>query len=268
MRLKPPTLLLARPDSGRGGRRLAGLALAGWVVCSALAGAAGVEATAQNKPVAGTPAAAPAGQVNPPEPQSAAPHSFGYAAGPVHNPAALLGGGKIVREALQKGGYIIYMRHGRTDLDQIGRESGNRAEGKIDMAKCVTQRNLSEEGRAELKAAGEQFRKAAIPIDKTLASPYCRTKETAALFTPRLQVVPVLASFNSVPAREGELERLFSQRPAPGKNTLIVAHGLTLRGLTGFAIGEGHALVMEPGNFKTIVARIAPNEWAGVASAR
>ena len=78
----------------------------------------------------------------------------------------------------------------------------------------------------------------------------------------------MLASFSQVPAKEGELARLFSQRPAAGKNTLIVAHGLTLHGLTGFAIGEGHAVVLEPGNFKTIVARIAPLEWAGVAIAR
>jgi broad specificity phosphatase PhoE len=211
---------------------------------------------------------APTGNVSLPEPQAVAPQSFGYAAGPVHNPVPLLGGGKTVREALQKGGYIIYVRHGRTDLDQISRESGNRAEGKIDLARCATQRNLSEEGRAELKLAGDQFRKAAIPIDKTLASPYCRTKETAAYFTPKVQVLPLLASFSAEPPRAGALEQLFSQKPATGKNTLIVAHGLTLRGLTGFAIGEGHALVMEPGNFKTIVARIAPQEWAGVASVR
>ena len=43
---------------------------------------------------------------------------------------------------------------------------------------------------------------------------------------------------------------------------------MTLRTLTGFAIGEGHALVLRPGDFKTIVARIAPGEWAGVAGGR
>lgn len=221
-----------------------------------------------------------------PEPQAVAPQSFGYAAGPIHNPAPLLGGGKAVREALQKGGYIIYFRHGRTQLDQVGLETGNRAEGKINFARCDTQRNLSDEGRAELTAAGEAFRQAAIPLDKTYASPYCRTKETAALLVagapsgvgvgaaaaaargPRVQELPLLAGFPQTDGRSAQLEQLFSQRPAPGKNTLIVAHGMTLRTLTGFAIGEGHALVLRPGDFKTIVARIAPGEWAGVAGGR
>ena len=223
-----------------------------------------------------------------PEPQAIAPQSFGYAAGPIHNPVPLLGGGKAVREALRKGGYIIYFRHGRTQLDQVSLESGNRAEGKINFARCDTQRNLSDEGRAELKAAGEAFRKAAIPLDKTYASPYCRTKDTAVFLVAgsssgagtgggagantRVQELPLLAEFSPSEARPEDrlarLEQLFSQRPAPGKNTLIVAHGLTLRALTGFAIGEGHALVLEPGDFKTIVARIAPGEWAGVGSGR
>ena len=206
------------------------------------------------------------GLAAPPEPQAPAPQSFGYSASPEHNPAALLSGGKAVREALQKGGYIIYIRHGRTDLNQISREAGNRAAGQIDLARCSTQRNLSDEGRAELKTAGEHFRQAAIPVDKTFASPYCRTRETAAFFAPRVQTLPVLASFNQA-GGPADLQRLFTQRPAPGKNTLIVAHGMTLRGLTGFALGEAHALVLEPGNFKTIVARISPHEWAGVALA-
>ena len=157
------------------------------------------------------------------------------------------------------------------------------SEGQIDFARCDTQRNLSDEGRAELKAAGDAFRAAAIPLDKVLASPYCRTRETAAYFAPRgtpsaqssaagsglrVQERPLLAGDLQSEPKTAQLEQLFSQRPAPGKNTLIVAHGMTLRAVTGFAIAEGHALVLEPGNFKTIVARIAPGEWAGVASGR
>lgn len=218
-----------------------------------------------------------------PEPQAVAPQSFGYSASPIHNPVPLLGTGRAVREALHKGGYIIYFRHGRTQLDQVGRESGNRAQGKIDFAHCDTQRNLSEEGRAELKAAGEAFRAAAIPLDKVLASPYCRTRETAAYFVPRgtpsaqstgagsslrVQEQPLLAGDLQSEPKTAQLEQLFSQRPAPGKNTLIVAHGITLRAVTGFAIAEGHAIVLKPGDFKTIVARIAPHEWAGVAKGR
>ena len=258
MELKTPSWIRKTPLRRQCARHLSGPALAVLMAAAALAWGAATPSSA---------ATVPARSANAPEPQAAAPQSFGYSAAPEHNPAPLLGGGKAVREALQKGGYIIYVRHGRTDLDQIGREAGNRAEGKIDLARCATQRNLSEEGRAELKQAGEQFRKAAIPLDKSYTSPYCRTRETAAYFTPGAQPLSLLAGFSQVPAKAGELAQLFSQRPAAGKNILIVAHGLTLRGLTGFALGEGHALVLEPGNFKTILARISPQEWAGVATA-
>ncbi len=274
MLLRVPIFSQKTPPPGHSTQRLSGSALAfglaalvlGWGAATAQTAATAPSVTPA--PSTSATATVPAPGANPPEPQAVAPQSFGYAAAPQNNPVPLLGGGKAVREALQKGGYIIYFRHGRTDLDQIGREAGNRAEGKIDLARWATQRNLSDEGRAELKQAGEQFRKAAIPLDKSFSSPYCRTKETAAYFTPRAQPLPVLAGFSQVPAKAGDLAQLFSQRPAAGKNTLIVAHGLTLLGLTGFAVGEGHAVVLEPGNFKTIVARIAPLEWSGVASAR
>ena len=76
------------------------------------------------------------------------------------NPEPLVKGPEAIAALLARGGYVIYMRHGRTQYDQIERERTNRANGSFSLDRCETQRQLSEEGRAEMKATGEQFRAA------------------------------------------------------------------------------------------------------------
>ena len=46
---------------------------------------------------------------------------------------------------------------------------------------CATQRNLTDKGRAEARALGEHVKRLKIPIGEVLASPFCRTMETARL---------------------------------------------------------------------------------------
>ena len=46
---------------------------------------------------------------------------------------------------------------------------------------CATQRNLDAQGRAQSVAIGASFRDLGIPVSRVLASPFCRTLETAAL---------------------------------------------------------------------------------------
>lgn len=77
---------------------------------------------------------------------------------------------------------MIYMRHGRTQYDQIELEHHNRANGTFDLDKCATQRQLSEEGHAEMKVTGEQFRQVGIALDGVFSSRYCRAIESAAFF--------------------------------------------------------------------------------------
>ena len=80
-------------------------------------------------------------------------------------PEPLTRGAPAIAALLSKGGYLIYLRHGRTQYDQIELERTNRAQGNFDLARCETQRQLSDAGRAELKIAAGQFRMAAIPLD-------------------------------------------------------------------------------------------------------
>ncbi len=187
------------------------------------------------------------------------------------NPEPLLNGPKAIAQALVKGGYIIYLRHGKTQYDQLERERDNRAKGIFDLAKCDTQRQLSNEGRAEMKVAGEQFRLANLPLDKTWSSRYCRATESAAYFVDAAEATQNLSGegdFGIDPSIKGRVQEFFKQRPAPGKNHFMMAHGGIFWLATGFQIQEGHTVVLDPTNPKVIVARIGPNEWGTVAQAR
>jgi hypothetical protein len=78
------------------------------------------------------------------------------------------------RESAGLGGYVIYLRHGRTQYDQLQLERDHRALGTFDLARCDTRRQLSNEGREKLAQAGGQFRLANLPLDGACTSRYCR----------------------------------------------------------------------------------------------
>ena len=187
------------------------------------------------------------------------------------NPEPLVKGPQAIAALLARGGYIIYMRHGRTQYGQLELERANRANGSFSLDRCETQRQLSEEGRAEMKATGEQFRAARIPLDKTFSSRYCRATQSAAFFVDAAVPTESLSGEGEVglnPANKPRTIAFFSQPPAPGKNHYMMAHGGIFWEATGFVVQEGNAVVLDPGNLKVIMARIGPQEWGSIAQAR
>ncbi len=190
---------------------------------------------------------------------------------PATNPEPLVSGAKAIADTLARGGYIIYLRHGKTQYDQIERERDNRRAGTFDLANCATQRQLSEEGRAEMKVAGEQFRLARLPLDKVWSSRYCRATQSAAFFVDGAEATQGLSGegdFGIDPSIKGRVQAFLAQRPAAGKNHFMMAHGGIFWLATSFQIQEGHTVVLDPANPKVIVARIGPQEWGAVAQAR
>jgi len=71
---------------------------------------------------------------------------------------------------LQQGGYVIFLRHTKTDWSQKDIEPFN-------FNDCSTQRNLTEEGRAQAVKIGEAYRALNIPISEVWSSPFCRCKD-------------------------------------------------------------------------------------------
>ena len=194
-----------------------------------------------------------------------------FAPAPASDPEPLVSGSKAIAATLKRGGYIIYLRHGRTQYDQIDMERSNRNNGSFDLAQCSTQRQLSDAGREELKVAGGQFRLAGVPLEKSYTSRYCRAIESAAFFVDGAEPTQNLSGEGDVgkdPAQKARTLAFLSQRPAPGKNIFMMAHGGIFWEATSFSIQEGHTVLLDPTNLNVIVARIGPNEWGTVAQAR
>ena len=168
--------------------------------------------------------------------------------------------------ALRAGGLILYFRHADTDHQQ----NDTRMRSVED---CANQRNLTDRGREHARAIGESIRALAIPVGPVLASPMCRTMETARLAFGIAEAAPAAREAGpsppGTPERYAALRALLSTAPPTGKDTVIVGHGYPFYSLVGGQIlDEGQAAVVEPtaGGFR-VVARVGLAEWRALAHA-
>ena len=171
--------------------------------------------------------------------------------------------GAALFAALRQGSYVLYFRHTSTDFGQ----NDDRMTGFED---CARQRNLTDAGRAEARAIGAQIRALGFPIGDVLASPFCRTRETARLIFGK---ATTSSTVRGGPAqadddRYAELKILLSKPVAAGVNLAIASHGNPYRAVVGGPYhAEGEAAVIEPlgkDGFR-VVARIRKDEWAALA---
>lgn len=162
---------------------------------------------------------------------------------------------------LRNGGFVIYIRHAST-VHAAGDEQ------KEEQGRCETQRNLSDKGRGEAQQIGKTFRALGIPIGAVVASPYCRTKETAALAFGDYEEDPDLGfvmgtNADETKRRAQSLRQRLGSLPEKGVNNAIVSHSANLYEAAGvFAKPEGAVYIFKPqggGRFE-MLARILPEE--------
>ncbi len=180
------------------------------------------------------------------------------AAAPVDDQALL--------QALRGGGYSLYFRHVATDWSQ-----SDRVDKAGDWRSCdaTRMRQLSGAGREAARSIGAAMRALQIPVGEVLASPYCRTVETARLMqlgdieetnqVMNLRVAEYVGGRASVVA---SARALLASAPAVG-NRVVVAHGNVAREATPAYPDEGEALVFQAdgnGGF-LLKARIGVNDW-------
>jgi len=172
--------------------------------------------------------------------------------------------GPALLAALRDGGYILYFRHTATDF-------GQNDEHMTGYEACDTQRNLTDAGRADARAIGATLRELRIPIGAVLASPYCRTMETAQLMFGRALATPAVRGGTAQPdspARYAALRDLFATKVPPGSNLVIASHGNPFRAVVGGDyLAEGEAAVIEPlgaAGFR-VVARVRKDGWKEMA---
>jgi phosphohistidine phosphatase SixA len=167
---------------------------------------------------------------------------------------------------LRRGGYVIYFRHTSTDFSQNDLQS----KGYQD---CAHQRNLTDAGRAQARAIGAAIRDLKLPIAKVLASPMCRTMETARLVFGMAEPVPEMRGAAvpvADPNRYAALKKLFATPYPRGENLAVASHGNPFYGAAGppyLAEGEG-AVIRGLGNDFEIVARIRVDDWRALTAVR
>ena len=163
---------------------------------------------------------------------------------------------------LRAGGLVVVFRHAATDFSKPDQDP-------VVVADCATQRNLNAQGRADARAIGRGMRRLGLPLGQVLSSAYCRTLETARLAFGRATVHPAL--LNTIAAEHDarwrkqirDARRLLGTRPAAGKLTILVTHGVVVQETTGQSLEEGEAIVFRPlgsSRFR-VVGRVMPDEW-------
>jgi hypothetical protein len=178
-------------------------------------------------------------------------------------PAGTLAGPALLA-ALRAGGLIIYFRHTSTDFGQ----NDEQMSGYED---CARQRNLTDQGRDEARRIGAEIKRLGLPIGEVLASPFCRTMETARLIFGRAQATAAVRGGPArpdSPDRYAELKQLLSTPPAPGTDLVIASHGNPFAAVAGTPyLAEGEAAIIRPLGAQgfAIVARVRKDEWEKLA---
>ncbi len=167
---------------------------------------------------------------------------------------------------LKRGGYVIYFRHTATDFSQ------NDANSKS-VDDCANQRSLTETGRAQARAIGAAIRVLDFRINKVVASPLCRTMETARLAFGKAEPVADMRGAAvpvADPARYAALKKLFATPYPRGANLVVVSHGNPFYGVAGPPyLAEGEAAVIRGTgtvDFE-VLTRLRAEEWQSLASA-
>ncbi len=176
--------------------------------------------------------------------------------------------------ALRAGGYVVYLRHAVTDWDQNERELAwvpEMLEDRSLLADCDRQRLLSGEGRDQARAIGDRIRGQGIPVGRVLASPWCRTRDTAELAFGGADVAAdklfdtgyLTAGSDERTRFRDALRELLSEAPGGGTNTFIIGHMPQLSDAAGTQLGEGEAAIFEPGGDRKfrLIKRVGAEGW-------
>lgn len=174
--------------------------------------------------------------------------------------------GPALVKALQKGGYVIVMRHTSSPREVPDAKNANADNTK-------PERQLDEVGRATATAMGKALRDLKIPVGEVFTSPTYRALETvkyAQLGAPK----PVAELGENGASMQGGTEaqavwlrNAVKQFPV-GKNTILVTHLPNIRGAFPEMadVADGEALVYGPDGKggAALVARIKIEAWPGL----
>jgi len=175
--------------------------------------------------------------------------------------------GQLLVDALQRGGYVLVVRHASSPREPPDAHSSN-------PDNTNRERQLDEGGRATATAMGEAWRRLRIPIGDVRTSPTYRARETARLARlPNPRAQPELGdggqSMQAVAPADTDWLKRQAAEFRPGTNTVLITHLPNMS--AAFPqwtqdLADGETLVLGPdghGGAK-LVARIRIAEWSQI----
>lgn len=145
--------------------------------------------------------------------------------------------------ALKQGGKVVLMRHAAV-------ERGTASGLAHVPGDCNKEMNLSSAGRAQAQKVGEAFRARRIPIGEVLASPYCRTMDTAKLAFSNAKPSEAMRLIEGISAQE--VERINAQAMKliggyKGKaNLILITHQPNVEAIALESVEPAGMLVLTP----------------------
>ena len=141
---------------------------------------------------------------------------------------------------LEDGGKIIFIRHAYAP--------GSGDPNNFNLSDCLTQRNLSEEGRKQSKKIGKFFKKNNIKLDKVFSSEWCRCKETALIAFESYETKSFLNSFFSPKFSDNKNIQItnlkkFIENWNSDKNLVLVTHYVMINEILDYAPSSGEIVV-------------------------
>jgi phosphohistidine phosphatase SixA len=145
--------------------------------------------------------------------------------------------------ALRGDGHVALIRHASAPGP-----AGDPVGYKLD--DCATQRNLSEQGRAEARALGERFRTQQVKVGKIVSSEWCRCRQTAELMNiGPIEDAPTFNNAFVLNIKRDELTAgarvLIGAWRGPG-TLVVVTHGENIQLMLGLRLREGEVIVVAP----------------------
>ena len=145
-------------------------------------------------------------------------------------------------EALRSGGHVALLRHA------IAPGTGDPASFTI--GDCSTQRNLSDQGRAQADRIGRRLRANGIKIARIFSSQWCRCQDTAELLKlGPVNALPALNSFYQRSENRKEqtqaLKEWLKEQDLSGAH-ILVTHQVNITELTGVFPGSGELVIVRP----------------------
>lgn len=146
---------------------------------------------------------------------------------------------------LRAGGCVLMLRHAQT-------EAGVGDPPNFRLDQCSTQRNLSDEGRAQSKRIGQWFASRKLLANSIQSSAWCRCKDTATLAFGRFNLLPALNStFDNRSSQSAQTEALRERLKGIriGQFEVWVTHQVNISAMTGEgpAMGEGFVVKLGSG---------------------